>query len=173
MSRSGEGILCHKNDLEKKMSKLMILSHFLGSYFWVYFFHWPLKCNAKKQEAKLSFLIIFCLWLYGCSCCDHLSFGQSATKNVKNKIKNSFFDIFCCKTDNLFSILFVENTLTVTLHSSIGQTCIELFWRHFVSATLLLRFKHFKVLCSLSLHLSQITCSNQVTFEIYVYSKEI
>ena len=89
------------------MSKLMILSHFLGSYFWVYFFHWPLKCNANKQEAKLSFLIIFCLWLYGCSCCDHLSFGQSATKNVKNKIKNSFFDIFCCKTDNLFSILFV------------------------------------------------------------------
>ena len=71
----------------------------------------------------------------------------------------------------LFSILFVENTLTVTLHSSIGQTCIELFWRHFVSATLLLRFKHFKVLCSLSLHLSQITCSNQVTFEIYYVFK--
>ena len=72
----------------------------------------------------------------------------------------------------LFSILFVENTLTVTLHSSIGQTCIELFWRHFVSATLLLRFKHFKVLCSLSLHLSQITCSNQVTFEIYYIQKK-
>ena len=99
-------------------------------------------------------------------------------KNRESKNNDSCYDYRTKYVTNisyyyLFSILFVENTLTVTLHSSIGQTCIELFWRHFVSATLLLRFKHFKVLCSLSLHLSQITCSNQVTFEIYVYSKEI